>query len=62
LIDGREMGPANGPVAAYGIKRYLVGKTKPLIDPSAKAPMASTTTVTPEGEKGGDGAGGSTQQ
>lgn len=52
LEHGREMSPALGSNAALGMRRYEQDKTKPLIDPNAKAPMADKTQGL-EAEKGG---------
>ncbi len=62
LIEGRDPGPASGHMAAFAMKRYEAGKTIPLIDPNAKAPVQNTTVIAPSGEKGGGGEGGASQQ
>jgi hypothetical protein len=42
LIKGRDTGPANSETTASGMERYITGKTKALIDPNAKAPVAQS--------------------
>jgi pilus assembly protein CpaD len=42
LIDGRDSGSTHGATSALAMGRYIDGKTRPLVDPNAKAPAVST--------------------
>ncbi len=43
LVAGRDSGLANPETTANATRRYVTDKTKPLIDPNAKAPLAPST-------------------
>jgi type IV pilus biogenesis protein CpaD/CtpE len=40
LVAGRDSGQASSETAAGSMERYITGKTRALIDPNAKAPVA----------------------
>lgn len=44
LIEGRPMGSGDGVLSAASIQNYRAGKTKPLIDAKADAPVAQAAT------------------
>jgi len=58
LEKGREISPALGSSAATAMRRYNQEKTKPLIDPNAKAPVADPGA--PMGQDS-EGTGGQTK-
>ncbi len=46
LIEGKQMGGADGVVSAASVQNYRAGKTKALIDAKADAPIAQAATGT----------------